>query len=224
MLQNYQQRYFAGEQTWIGSLAGQQRDPAGALYMRNRYYDSQTGRFTQEDPIGLAGGLNRYGFAAGDPISYNDPFGLIVQCATDDACKLWNALVRLAMAGLRSNSFRTRYNAKTLTSVLTSVWNSKKTYTIDVGNKGFLFRWFTGSGVGYPTQDGWYIAVDPSHQTEDFSMTTLAHELGHGEARTESGADREQSDNAAVDAEDHARALLHCRPRVIHEEDPGVCP
>ena len=31
---------------------------------------------TQEDPIGLAGGLNLYGFAAGDPVNFSDPFGL----------------------------------------------------------------------------------------------------------------------------------------------------
>jgi len=35
-----------------------------------------TGRFTQEDPIGLAGGLNLYGFANGDPVNFSDPFGL----------------------------------------------------------------------------------------------------------------------------------------------------
>ncbi len=34
-----------------------------------------SGRFTQEDPIGLSGGLNLYGFAAGDPINNSDPFG-----------------------------------------------------------------------------------------------------------------------------------------------------
>jgi uncharacterized protein RhaS with RHS repeats len=44
--------------------------------MRNRYYDPKTGRFTQEDPIGLAGGLNLYGFADGGPASYRDPYGL----------------------------------------------------------------------------------------------------------------------------------------------------
>jgi len=35
-----------------------------------------TGTLTQEDPIGLAGGLNLYGFAGGDPINFDDPFGL----------------------------------------------------------------------------------------------------------------------------------------------------
>ena len=31
---------------------------------------------TQEDPIGLAGGLNLYGFADADPVNFSDPFGL----------------------------------------------------------------------------------------------------------------------------------------------------
>jgi len=35
-----------------------------------------TGTLTQEDPIGLAGGLNLYGFAGGDPINFSDPYGL----------------------------------------------------------------------------------------------------------------------------------------------------
>jgi hypothetical protein len=35
-----------------------------------------SGRFTQEDPIGIAGGLNLYGFGGGDPVTYSDPYGL----------------------------------------------------------------------------------------------------------------------------------------------------
>jgi hypothetical protein len=34
------------------------------------------GPYTQQDPIGIAGGLNLYGYANGDPINFSDPFGL----------------------------------------------------------------------------------------------------------------------------------------------------
>lgn len=47
------------------------------MYRRNRYYDPLTGRFTQTDPIGIAGGLNVYGFGEGDPVNFSDPFGLL---------------------------------------------------------------------------------------------------------------------------------------------------
>jgi RHS repeat-associated protein len=65
---------------WQGSLLERKRDKTGLEYKRNRYCDPQTGRFTQEDPIGLAGGLNLYGFAAGDPVNFDDPFGLCPMC------------------------------------------------------------------------------------------------------------------------------------------------
>ena len=71
-------RGYAGPSSWMGSLIFESRDASGLYYRRNRYYDSETGRFTQEDPIGLAGGVNVYGFANGDPISYSDPYGLRV--------------------------------------------------------------------------------------------------------------------------------------------------
>ena len=67
---------------WHGSVIQDKREGSGALYMRSRYFDPATGRFTQEDPIGLAGGINLYGFAGGDPVNFSDPFGLM-QCPPD---------------------------------------------------------------------------------------------------------------------------------------------
>ena len=52
------------------------RDASGLTYRQNGYYDANTGQFTQQDPIGIAGGANVYGFAGGDPVNYQDPFGL----------------------------------------------------------------------------------------------------------------------------------------------------
>jgi RHS repeat-associated protein len=70
----------SGPFTWFGTLAENGAGSTGLLYRRNRYFDPVSGRFTQADPIGLAGGLNLYGFANGDPVNFSDPFGLCPFC------------------------------------------------------------------------------------------------------------------------------------------------
>ena len=72
------------EWSWFGSLVSSGTDASGLLYRRNRYYDPQSGQFTQQDPIGIAGGLNLYGFAGGDPVNFSDPFGLCLE--EDEVC------------------------------------------------------------------------------------------------------------------------------------------
>ena len=82
---------------WLGSLIDEQRDATGLLYRRNRYYDPVTGRFTQPDPIGLAGGLNLYGYAGGDPINSSDPFGLAPQWWSEFKVGLRQRIVRTVL-------------------------------------------------------------------------------------------------------------------------------
>ncbi|KKJ77347.1 hypothetical protein WH95_06430, partial [Kiloniella litopenaei] len=48
-------------------------------YNYNRDYDPATGRYTQVDPIGLAGGVNTYAYANGSPKRYIDLDGLLVR-------------------------------------------------------------------------------------------------------------------------------------------------
>jgi uncharacterized protein RhaS with RHS repeats len=56
------------------------------MYMRNRYYNPLTGAFTQTDPIGLAGGVNTYGYAEGNPATYSDPYGLTAEACPPAGC------------------------------------------------------------------------------------------------------------------------------------------
>jgi len=57
-------------------MQGQYQDrETGLHYNLFRYYDPDCGRFTQQDPIGLAGGINLYQYAP-NALGWVDPWGL----------------------------------------------------------------------------------------------------------------------------------------------------
>ena len=99
-----------------------ENDQTGLLFYRARYYDPVLKRFISSDPIGLAGGLNTYGYVEGDPLSKTDPTGLLATpanvtgsmssrpelCAANDRGNAQNkcqaqCLFELDMPGRRDN-------------------------------------------------------------------------------------------------------------------------
>jgi RHS repeat-associated protein len=58
---------------WIGREFDEE---TGLYYVRARYYDPNSHRFTQEDPIGFAGGANVYAYGDGNPTNGRDLDGL----------------------------------------------------------------------------------------------------------------------------------------------------
>ena len=199
------------------------RDASGQMYMRNRYYDPGTGQFTQPDPIGIAGGLNVYGFAAGDPVTYNDPFGLWIEFRTEQARELWNELHRRVNAGLRSDDRRVRAAARHLRDVMNDAANDREyRYELDV-------RDFDQPGAGSEKAMGshHYISVNTrAPGTPAMSWIVLAHELGgaqgfrRGDPAHNGGWMRP---GPAIRAEDAARVIAGCRRRRSHANRPPEC-
>lgn len=79
--ENNRMDYDAFGNQWIGDTpdpfgyCGEYYDSeSGLIYLRNRYYDSNTGRFINEDPI--KDGLNWYSYCGNNPVSLVDPSGL----------------------------------------------------------------------------------------------------------------------------------------------------
>ena len=60
--------------TYVGRY-GVMDEGSGLYFMRNRWYNPTIGRFQQQDPLGLAGDINLYRYAANTPLVFVDPSG-----------------------------------------------------------------------------------------------------------------------------------------------------
>lgn len=59
------------------TFTGREGDTASLMYYRARYYSPVAARFIAEDPIEFDGGANFYNYVENNPVSLNDPSGLL---------------------------------------------------------------------------------------------------------------------------------------------------
>jgi RHS repeat-associated protein len=189
---------------------------SGLSIFRNRIYDQASGRWTQEDPIGLAGGLNLYQFNGNNPVSNTDPFGLKVcfkgsgqevadlKAATENAT---NSIILLDHRGCVAASVQSRGNKRfdairakfqglvdspeQFTIRFTRLFDSAQIdkYLVDVYEKYFALAYpAIVSGRCQAEQVPWNLSQ------------VVAHELNHHYTVPSTGM-MDNDENRAVDAE-----------------------
>jgi RHS repeat-associated protein len=224
-----------GPVSWMGSLVQDAQDASGLMYRRNRQYDPTTGRFTQEDPIGLAGGLNAYGFGKGDPVNYSDPYGLKIRCKNNAACDMWASIWNQALHASRSSNKVSAAHGQLLLDVMTAIVNDEQTLVLSVENVGFRNRLRNrGNGTSpcprVPAICGgrgdFGILVDPKadHFAGISAEIRFTHEIGHAYSYMVRNTDEDQWHNYdSVETEDHLRAIKGCEARGTHAHTGGSC-
>lgn len=65
--------------TPVGFTGHQSHDPSGLALAPYRAYDAALGRWINQDPIGIRGGINLFQYVLGNPVAYTDPLGWEVQ-------------------------------------------------------------------------------------------------------------------------------------------------
>jgi RHS repeat-associated protein len=187
--------------SWHGTLLEDKRDYTGTSYRRNRYYDPESGRFTQEDPIGLAGGLNLYGFANGDPVNYADPYGL--KPDTVHLPKLlWPFLAEC------------RDVSATCARLINSKTSGSEYWEVKLGNAGDCLPYRVGCTDSRPPpghRSGGTITIIPSeiplmHDHTLVPYIVVGHEFAHA-------GDCKGDEKCAREAEDKIRQESNVAPR-----------
>ncbi|MGH2607712.1 MAG: RHS repeat-associated core domain-containing protein, partial [Tepidiformaceae bacterium] len=186
-------------------------DAPGLSFYRNRYYDQTTGRWTQEDPIGIAGGVNLYQYVGNNPATFTDPFGLRA-----DTLRFESEPLRAVFSSLRGQSpaFDRQMSDMEQSTVVTNVVAGEafgghvtpdriengrvveQTITIDPGSVAEARRMFDATGRG---------PLD--------IKDVIGHEVGHAASTARTGGRTCPDPDCSVRAENTVRRDRDRPPR-----------
>jgi RHS repeat-associated protein len=145
---------------FIFGYAGRPLDPDTGLYdNRARWYDPATGRFPNEDPLGLAAGDNNlYRYAGNSPVMYVDPSGLCERWAGSIAGAIWSSVSSVA------------------SSTASTVWNGIRPIVAQSAVDAIEWGWGTANSVSSffaaPSQSA--LSVAPAWTSVDASASRIA--------------------------------------------------
>ncbi len=98
---------------------GQYEDEeTGLHYNWHRYYNPATGRYIASDPIGLAGGLNTFGYVDSNPLRFLDMTGLSIYDVGKIRNEFHRSIKKLNEQGRRSPG----------SSIVNMLWNNANAY------------------------------------------------------------------------------------------------
>jgi len=165
------------------------RDAPRLSFYRNRYYDQETGRWTQEDPIGIAGGVNLYQFSGNNPAVFTDPFGLCDPKKDKAKCELVAQLTVGATLGVKEGFKLGSFIGVDLRTGATAEFGTRKTVNLEsdqvedegvrdvkisAGFKLTFFGYSVSASVGYDSEDPGSLVHGKTNPNEDGTIEVRA--------------------------------------------------
>lgn len=176
---------------------GHEEDPAtGLVYMQQRYYDPESGRFLSTDPVqadGDGGSFNRYEYANDNPYRYTDPDGRVADLAWTSPDHV-TITVKYILGGVDHPAFTSaQVNAQFAKDFSGTVSLNGKTITVtaraeEVTSPGKDVNvvvvvpntaGVTPSGRSDTNKIGGNLVTVGAEGSQKANATTVTHEFGH---------------------------------------------